>query len=146
MSYNYAYGESGSIYIPVVSARAATQYDYKLGPSDQHITYMLTNHRKQIQFMGEPCYLLRRKESGSAVSDIMIPVYEQWEENDIWRYRGLIWDGQGLHPDFRTYVELGGDNTPFTMTSGSADFTRIEDHRDIIADDEYALYEDRSTA
>ncbi len=145
MSYEYSTGASGSIYIPVVSTRAAAKYDYKLGPKDRQISYMLKNHRKQIQIGGEACYILRRKESGSAVPAQTIPVFEEWEDQyDSTYYRSLIWDGQGLHPDFRTYTAVEESNTPFDLANSGSSMDRIVDYKDLKADTEFALYEDKS--
>lgn len=145
MSYEYSQGDSGSLRVNVVSARAAAHYDYNLGPNDQHIRYVLENHRKQLQIGGEPCYILRRRQSGSYVQDHEISIWELWEgEDGVERYRALVWDGLGMYPDFRSYTPDSEDNVPFSLTISGSILTRVDDYQDLIADDEFALYQDRS--
>jgi len=60
-------------------------------------------------------------------------------------YRALVWDGQGMHPDFRPYIASEEDNVPFTVAFDGADATRVIDYLDLIANTEYALFEDKST-
>lgn len=115
-------------------------YDYALGIDPYMINYIRESHVVQSRVSPMRCYLLQRlttpdEQEGSIDSPVIINSYIETAP----RYRAVIWDNNGVHPDIRSYTNEGQGGVRVYISGVEA--KRVEEVSDLTFDNEFTVVE-----
>jgi len=113
------------------------KYDYNLGIGSEYVAYIKESHVIESRISPTPCYLLILNPEGTAsgTEDYELEVTEFSETTP--RYRTVIWNNEGDHPDLRLKTDTGVDTIGVSIDGVKA--VRIPEVEDIEYDNEYAV-------